>query len=302
MKKSKWIVIGIVIFLISITVTFLHSSNILVPEPQIVPSGMDKFGIDKIYPTKEGGREWFINMENPNDDSIFSITNNVPIIENDDGSWFINNSLIRMNVNTPPDDEQWKNIEMTGYVKARQIITGSTLISNNILDVDKIIEESKDSVVFDWRARGGRHNDDIPCEGTALNGAIFGDGISNWKKEIWHTGGYTDPRGTVQATGSIIDRWIGWKVVMYNTKDSQAVKMESYLDDENNNKWRKVTDIIDDGQWYSRSSDEVFYSAGCEKPKDYVLTNSGTIATFRADNIAFDFKDLSVREIQPPSN
>ncbi len=122
-----------------------------------------------------------------------------------------------------------------------------------------------------------------------------------WKKEIWHTGGYTDAKGTVQGTSSINDRWIGWKVVMYNINDNQAVKMESYLDDENNNKWRKVTEIIDDGQWYANASDEIFYSAGCDRPKNHIITNSGPIATFRSDNVALNFKNLSIREIQPPT-
>jgi hypothetical protein len=34
----------------------------------------DAFGIAKIYPTKEGGREWFINMSDPKSSPNFSIT------------------------------------------------------------------------------------------------------------------------------------------------------------------------------------------------------------------------------------
>jgi hypothetical protein len=45
----------------------------------------------------------------------------------------------------------------------------------------------------------------------------------------------------------------------------------------------------------------VFYSANCGRPKDYIITNSGPIVTFRSDNMIWDFIDLSVREIQPPS-
>jgi hypothetical protein len=77
--------------------------------------------------------------------------------------------------------------------------------------------------------------------------------------------------------------------------------MESYLDDGNNNKWKKVTELIDDGGWYARSSDKEFYSAGCGRPKDYIITNSGPIVTFRSDNVKWDFTDLSVREIDSSS-
>ncbi len=281
-------------------IAILYYSTILVPKPQIVSSGMDKFGVGQIYPTKEGGREWFINMENPKEDPKFSITNDIPIVNNDDGSWFINNSIIRMNVLSLLGDTQWKNIEMTGYVKVRPNTNGTSSPTDNNQESEQNSEDSDEVIDIDWRARGGRHNDNIPCEGTALSGAIYSDGKVDWKKEIWHTGGYTDARGTRQATDSINDRWIGWKVVMYNIENDQAVKMESYLDDENNNKWRKVTEITDDGNWFANSSDDKFYSAGCDRSKNHIITNSGPIATFRSDNVALSFKNLSIREIQPP--
>ncbi|MFI5425327.1 MAG: carbohydrate-binding protein, partial [Nitrososphaerales archaeon] len=140
------------------------------------------------------------------------------------------------------------------------------------------------------------------CEGTSLKGGIKVNGVVSWAKEIWHTGGYTDKRAEAQVTNSLIGRWIGWKIVIYNIDNNNAVKMESYLDDKANNKWIKVTDLIDNGGWYSNSPDSVFYSANCGKPKDYVITNGGPIITFRSDNIVWDFKNLSVREIQSPTN
>jgi hypothetical protein len=35
--------------------------------------------------------------------------------------------------------------------------------------------------------------------------------------------------------------------------------MESYLDNLNTNYWVKASEIIDDGGWYAKSSDEEFY-------------------------------------------
>ncbi len=153
---------------------------------------------------------------------------------------------------------------------------------------------------IDWRTRGGLHNNNIPCEGTSLGGGIYIDGKVAWKKEIWYTGGYTNLIGTTAITTSISDKWVGWKIVMYNIENIPAIKMESYLDDGNNNPWRKVTDLIDNGVWYANSPDYIFYSAGYGKPKDYVITNAGSIATFRSDNVILSFKDLSIMEIQPP--
>jgi hypothetical protein len=59
---------------------------------------------------------------------------------------------------------------------------------------------------------------------------------------------------------------------------------------------------VDSGGWYARTPDTEYYSANCGKSKDYIVINSGPIATFRADNMVLDFKGLSIREIQPTSN
>jgi len=246
---------------------------------------LDRFGIMEIYPSKVGGREWFINMENPTNDEIFNPQSN--ITRQSDGSWQISgrqntgkyNNEVRMEVNTLKGQQGWKNVEITGNAKV--------IYANPPFDS------------LDWYARGGKHDSLVPCEGTSLKGRLTVNGTASWIKEIWHTGGYTNERGRVQATDSIIGRWIGWKIVMYNVDNDKGVKMESYLDDKDNNRWTKVTNLIDNGGWYSNYADSVFYSANCGKPKDYIITNGGTIATFRSDNMIWDFKDLSVREVQP---
>jgi hypothetical protein len=302
LKKNRLLLVGIVILFISISISIYYYAIILLPKSQVVTSGIDKFGVKEIYSTKGGGREWFLNMENPKKDPLFSITDDIPITkQNDESSWFINNSNTRMNVNTPAGDTPWKNIEMTGYVKTipKTNETNSRIVTNNV-NTDNNNDESKSIEDIDWRARGGTHNSIDPCKGTALGGGIYLDGKVAWKKEIWHTGGYTDARGTTKVTNSISDRWIGWKTVIYNIDNNSAVKMESYLDDKDNNEWKKVSTIVDNGGWFANSPDNIFYSANCGKPKDYVITNGGPIATFRADNIAFNFKDFSIREIQPP--
>jgi hypothetical protein len=226
-------------------------------------------------------------MNNPTSDGIFNPQSN--ITRQSDGSWEISgryntgkfNNEVRMEVNTPLGQPEWRDVEMTGYAKVT--------VANTPFD----------SLV--WYARGGKHDSLVPCEGTSLKGRLTANGAASWIKEIWHTGGYTNERAKVQATDSIVGRWIGWKAVMYNINDDKAVKMESYLDDKANNKWVKVTELIDNGGWDSNRPDSVFYSANCGKPKDYIITNGGKIATFRSDNMIWDFKNLSVREIRAPS-
>ena len=249
------------------------------------PLEADKFGIREIYPTKENGREWYMNMENPKEDEHFSITFNPNITKQEDGSWRISTPVVRMNVKTLEGETNWKNVEMTGYAKIAGVIANS---SNKVIEND-----------LTWYARGGKHNQEIPCEATAYMGGLYDNGKVGWKKELWFVGGYTDERQSAKVTNSLVDRWVGWKVVIYNINDNSEVKLESYIDNTNTNYWVKVTDLVDDGGWFAKTPDSDFFDADCSKDKDFIITNSGSTATFRSDNLIWDFKNLSIREIQP---
>jgi len=246
----------------------------------------DAFGIQEIYPTAPEGRQWFVNMHDPASDGIFDP--GTTIARNPDGSWRVSGEdngkyQVRMNVNTPIGSKEWKNVEITAYAK-----------------VVASLPPNPDHNALTWYARGGVHSIKAPCDGTSLKGRIHVDGEVDWLKEIWHAGGYTSPLGKANATGAITGKWIGWKVAIYNMDNDNAARMESYIDSSANNEWRLVENLTDVGGWYASDSDAEFYSANCGKPKDYVVTNSGPIATFRSDRIVWDFKNLSVREIAAP--
>jgi len=245
-------------------------------------------------------------MNSPINDTIFSLSsggtekgslnatasNTTKITRQADGSWQLQgqhtsgkyNLQVRMRVGNFEEGRWWKNVEMTGYAK---VIAETT--------------NASDSAALDWYARGGNHTSASPCQGVALHAGLRVNGSVYWQKEIWHTGGYTDFRANVNATHSILGKWIGFKAIMYNINNDSAVRMQTYLDDDANNHWRKVADVVDDGGWYADNPNDVFYSANCGRSKDYIVLNSGPYATFRSDNMIWDFKDLSVREIQPPS-
>jgi hypothetical protein len=265
----------------------LGYNNNMISSAAAIPSnnssmGEDIFGIKEIYPTRLEGREWFLNSEDPRSDGIFYITSDKNITKQSDGSWLINSSEVRMNVDTPPGLSEWKNVEITGYAR-----------------ILSVIDLSKENDLA-WFARSGIHSNKSPCEGTGLIGGIHTDGTVERKKEILFREGYTDGRDKAKVVvDPIIGRWIGWKVVMYNTNNNSAVKMESYIDNKDTNYWVQVTNLTDNGGWSAKSSDEKFYSTNCNKPKDYILTNGGPMVTFRSDNLVWEFKDLSVREIQP---
>lgn len=108
----------------------------------MVSTSVDKFGIRKIYPTKTGGQAWYMNMINPTEDSR---TDPPSMTKNSDGSWKVTSTKVRYNVFTSSGydpnkittlnhgslakkgymqlSNDWKNFEMTGYVK---VVSGSS--------------------------------------------------------------------------------------------------------------------------------------------------------------------------------
>ena len=121
-------------------------------------------------------------MQDPFDDEILSFNSDITLDQHSDNTWRVNSSKVRLRVDTLPGQEEWKNVEMTGYV--RMISSTLTAGSNEFSDQD---EGSEDGDSLDphltWRARGGRHNDMVPCEGTALNGGLYFDGKVSWKRK-----------------------------------------------------------------------------------------------------------------------
>lgn len=91
----------------------LGYNNNMISSAAAIPSntsskGEDIFGTKEIYPTRPEGREWFLNSEDPRSDGIFYITSDKNITKQSNGSWLINSSEVRMNVDTPPGLSEWK--------------------------------------------------------------------------------------------------------------------------------------------------------------------------------------------------
>jgi len=277
-------------------------------------SKFDKFGIEKIYPTKNGGEEWFMNMNNIYEDKQFYpfgesdskyANSNLIITKNDDLSWKIksknNLAKVRMNVYTSDgyhpeaiktldqseladqgymqSEKDWKNVEITGYIK----------LNNNNIPID----EGR----FTWYNRGGHHTEGEPCEGVAYKGDLFFSGDNRFAKEQWHVSYFfTEIENNLN---SIKDKWIGYKFIVYNLEkqsDSSKtiVKMESWIDYNNDGKWLKINEYTDKGKWGDSGKK-------CDGKRDQIISWGGPIATFRwdkADDV--DFKNFSVREIRPP--
>jgi hypothetical protein len=260
-----------------------------------VTSG-DKFGIIKLYPTKNNGEQWYMDMNNPLGDSRFNPQNT--ITKNPDGSWKMKSTKVRMAVYTSTGYDQgaidtldhsdiatkgymqapndWRNFEMTQYVK---------------------VNTSPNDDNFSPNGRGGRHTGDGPpegCEGSSMKGDVFFSGKVRFAKEQWHVSYVFTNLKT--ATTSIEDRWIGIKFIVYNYQENgkTVVKTELWLDKNNNGNFVKVDENVDRGGWGTEGTQ-------CGGAPDQIISWGGPITTFRWDTATdVDFKFLSVREIQPP--
>ena len=258
-------------------------------------SNVDKFGIKKLYPTKSGGEQWFMDMNNPLGDSRFNPQNT--ITKNPDGSWKMKSTQVRMNVYTSTgydsDDiptldhstiaskgymlraNDWRNFEMTQYVKVNTSPSDDNLAPYG---------------------RGGRHTGSgAPegCEGSSMKGDVFFSGKVRFAKEQWHVSYVFTSLKT--ATSSIEDKWVGIKFIVYNFVENNkvVVKTELWLDTNNNGNFVKVNENVDRGGWGTEGTE-------CGGAPDQIISWGGPITTFRWDTATdVDFKYLSVREITP---
>ena len=260
-------------------------------------TNVDKFGIKMLYPTKSGGEQWIIDMNNPLDDSRFNPRNT--ITKNPDGSWKMKATQVRMEVYTSTGYDRndistldhsaiaskgymlrandWRNFEMTQYVK---------------------VNTSPSDDNFSPNGRGGKHTlTDTPpagCEGSSMKGDVFFSGKVRFAKEQWHVSYvFTSLKS---ATSSIEDKWVGIKFIVYNFVENNkvVVKTELWLDTNNNGNFVKVDENVDRGGWGTEGTE-------CGGAPDQIISWGGPITTFRWDTATdVDFKYLSVREITPP--
>ena len=280
----------------------ISSLGLLTGEALAAP---DKFGIEELYPTENDGPVWFLNNEDPEDDDNFLMTsaNNIDLEKEDnededddneddneredsedneqDGDVFkldaetgTQKHGVRIHADSPDEDEGWKNVEMTGYFKLEKGNDQFTLIAR----------------------QGPTYNDDGGCGAYGYYGMLSSDGDAFFKKKLFHHGGYTDRTAVEEnVVDDLDDRWVGIKLVAYDLgddddDDNNGVKLELWVDDGNEkNNWKKATEYIDDGDWETNGSD-------CDKDEDEII-DKGTRGGFRVDDSEFEFKDLSIREI-----
>lgn len=251
----------------------------------------DRFGITELNPTAENGREWFAQWELARTVSAYGIDSRDPLFRNEEGVLKIDAGvatapagMTRFNVLTPTNSagqftqSPWRNVEMTIY-----------------------LQRGAASRTVDWQAfylsarSGWRHDDSVPCEGTSYHATLRFDGTCGFKKELWHSGGYTqlrpDPAPKLWPTVPM-GRWIGMKFICRNAASNSKVTLQIYLDSEERNGWKLVSEFTDAGGWRGEKP-------GCHRAQDAVIAEARPVVYFRTDFVGVELKKFSVREIAP---
>jgi hypothetical protein len=284
-------------------------------------SNTDTFGIKKVYHTRAGGEEWYVDLSSPGNDPRFQ--NEPPLTRNADGSYSAQGSspdyYVRLEAWSPAyaDTTQrinakWRNVEITGYLKLDDQFADSTYL-------------------FQLYSRGGHHGSADPCEGSALKSRLWRHQSGGWlsagfTKEVCHNDGYVNnpanlgvvTSNTVPHTGTDpYSKWIGIKHVIYNVVESgnTYTKQEQWVDinvqDSNgnlviNNNWKFLTSHVDRGNWCNNNG-----GCGSCRPACTILTAPGgnttsgsanfnrNLCAWRSDGQRFRFMQLTAREIDP---
>jgi hypothetical protein len=300
-----------VLFIAIVIAVVLYSYYIIdvtkLPEPPIdAPDDRIKTTkIGMIYQTKIGGDEWFMDPSKLKEDKRFDA--NANLTRNRDGTWSVDSKeQTRLNIWTKGSGDfrrkggmdtynhsiveargfwykpsDWKNTEMTGYFKLNEYVKDAYSTYTRSI----------------WHNK--THNG---CGGSDYKLNLHLDGSVTLDKEEWHVHYSDQPKPPwmpehkgIEGLGNLTNKWIGLKNIVYNIEQNGTSypKMEMWIDQNNSNVWKKVHEYVDRGGWGSTMN-------RCGGAPDQLITWGSPVATFRWDDTAdVDFRNLSIREIQP---
>lgn len=215
---------------------------------------LDEFGIQRLYPTLESGKQWHANWgaparsfndKDPNDEWIDVRQGNARYVVDGDGTLKITGEWPRLDVRDPHLANQWRDVEMTIYL---QRIQDEDTSWSGILSVAR----TNHGIVG---AVGESQN---LCDTRGLGVRFRYDGRTEFVKETSHfvlgtKGAFADL--TTIALRSAWDggipykQWLGYKHVVYDLPDG-SVKQELWLDQAagaGGGTWVKFNEYVDVG-------------------------------------------------------
>lgn len=274
-----------------------------------ISTSVDRFGIEKLYPTIVGGREWFSNWNNgharswndnqndPDDPEFWTKDKGTGSWKTDGlGILKISGSGPRMYVIDTARVENWHNVEVTVYGER---ISDSSISFAGIMAYART-NHFVDADICDDRGYGGRFTYDgrVDFEKETAHHLSNGNAQTATKRP-WGSGGM--PKNV----------WIGYKYVVYDLPDGN-VKLELYMDTTdglNGGTWTKITEFTDNGNNFgvNNGSCKSGINPGLRLTNSDIRPGSETgkpnlSVYFRSDGVGTDglwYKKASIREITP---
>lgn len=250
----------------------------------------DIFGIRKIYDTKAGGFEWYMNMDDPEEDP--HLYNYGKIKENDDNSYTIGDRS-RMSVYSE-DGVGYEEGSMKTYDFSDLSSRGYWYKPSDWKDVEitgEYLYRGGDGLGITHYVRSEDHsNMHDGCGGSSYKNKIYFYGTSNFNKEQAHPTAWESSH--VLHNYDLKSNWFRFKTVILNLPNG-SVNLQNWLDPHNNNNWIKIGQFVDNGGWGEDGTK-------CGGTPDHVINWGSPMVTFRWDDISIDFRNLSIREIEPP--
>ena len=269
LKKGKHTLTLILIFGSSIVISTLVSEFTKIQLLYFPP--LEKKEIDPIYQDNPKGEYYRFNIENPNDLKQVDETKNKEIFSkrNIDGSWKVDKGTTRIDIFTKQagvltQKEMMEQIKSWNFdILNKQ---GYWLYPNDFKNIEitlifKMLEaEYKDqaiSVVTRSILHDNKGEEEIKeypnayCGGSSYHNNISIDGKLQMKKEQYHAEYIIDKPDEKINLGSLYNKKIGFKAIVYNFDNNTKVKLESFVDVKNEGKgpYVKLHEKIDDGKW-----------------------------------------------------
>lgn len=213
-------------------------------------------------------------------------------IESEEGSKPNQNMMSEKGFMFKPND--WRNVEITEYVKVNQLGSGSSNGGKHI----------------ELEARSGVHSDDkYECQGTSYHFNVYEDGRVKMEKELKHNNDYYPNSQDDPVKHNVIDGlkgkgWIGIKMVV--SDGPNGVQVKGYLNfdspgdtDSPTNNWTLVLEKIDNGNnWHTKNGKSACPDSDSSEFSGRLIDWGGPIVIFRSDNLKdVEWKWASVREI-----